>query len=363
MVVRREKATNLSALFDLAFKALLMKRWNNRPVVEITTEAGSVFSSAVALLILKPSMDEITLEALEKMFFRVLPKCVLSDISYDTKQLIMEENDMIWSRVYNSAVKEVERILPEELRPAFSRSIQEADPSVEKLLSMAGLVASDVESWMNHRLFPEFYEEVRLSIEAKKNEILSADDRGAYNLALEILKRLRPMVHSWRWNLRYRHLRTSVADHSFYVVFVTLILAKLMGMEKSRLSETLMKALFHDVPESFTGDIISPTKRRVEGFEDVLKHVEKKILEEKLIPLIPDELKERVLDSCLNPFTGESGRLVRSADLFAGIKECDFEISTGNMQDTFLEARKNMMKELKDLGTLLFFEEAIMEVE
>ncbi len=39
-------------------------------------------------------------------------------------------------------------------------------------------------------------------------------------------------------------------------------------------------AILHDLPEAFTGDVISPTKRKVEGLEEIISEIEKEFVQE-----------------------------------------------------------------------------------
>ncbi|MCA6069567.1 MAG: HD domain-containing protein [Endomicrobium sp.] len=45
-------------------------------------------------------------------------------------------------------------------------------------------------------------------------------------------------------------------------------------------------ALFHDLPEILTKDIVSPVKSSISGLEDIIKQYERKQVDEKILPLI-----------------------------------------------------------------------------
>jgi putative hydrolase of HD superfamily len=49
--------------------------------------------------------------------------------------------------------------------------------------------------------------------------------------------------------------------------------------------------LFHDLPEVFTRDIISPIKESVEGLKDLIKSIESRYLRRNVYSLFPKEIK------------------------------------------------------------------------
>ena len=53
-------------------------------------------------------------------------------------------------------------------------------------------------------------------------------------------------------------------------------------------------ALFHDLPEVLTRDIVSPVKSSVAGIEEIIKEYEKILVEEKLLPLLPASWHEEI---------------------------------------------------------------------
>jgi len=338
----------LTELLALAFKALSMKRWNNKPVLEVATEASNVLFSLIARLLLARHLSEGLLTSLESILLKVLPKCVLSDISYDTKELIFKEAPHKWREVYDSAVEEVLNLTPLALRGRIKTLVTE-ESDADKLNAVASLAAAEVEARTNHQFFPDFYSEVKQSIEQLKQQLLDSQTRGLYNIAVEVLTLLRPMVYAQRWNMHYRHLKTTVADHSFFVVFAAYLMARWRSLEESDVLNVLVRAMFHDVPEAFTGDIISPTKRRVKGFEKIVEKVELRVVSKRLLPLLPEPLKWAVMEAALKPFEGKTGRIVRAADLLGSIVECEFELETGNTQKVFITSKEQMIRELKSL--------------
>ena len=61
-----------------------------------------------------------------------------------------------------------------------------------------------------------------------------------------------------------------------------------IGADDDRLVNNFLCGLFHDLPEVLTRDIISPVKSSVSGLDVLIKDIERKQVDEKILPLLPD---------------------------------------------------------------------------
>lgn len=60
-----------------------------------------------------------------------------------------------------------------------------------------------------------------------------------------------------------RKYNVSVLSHLAIVAYITYFLGIESGYDDARIDTMLEIALFHDIPEAITGDIITPTKKAV----------------------------------------------------------------------------------------------------
>lgn len=67
-----------------------------------------------------------------------------------------------------------------------------------------------------------------------------------------------------------------------------------VGACKKRLENNFYCALFHDLPESLTRDIISPVKYGVEGLNDIICS-EIRLIDEQILPFVPQICKDGYL--------------------------------------------------------------------
>lgn len=111
-----------------------------------------------------------------------------------------------------------------------------------------------------------------------------------------------------RWAQSPRVPETSVMGHMLIVAFLSYLCSLEVKACDNRISNNFFSALFHDLPEVLTRDIISPVKRSVPELEELIKEIEDRQLEEKIFPLLPvswhqdikflirDEFKSKIMD-------------------------------------------------------------------
>ncbi|MGE4385247.1 MAG: HD domain-containing protein [Endomicrobiaceae bacterium] len=91
-----------------------------------------------------------------------------------------------------------------------------------------------------------------------------------------------------RWAQSFRQPKTTVLGHMFVVAIFSYLYSIEMGVSQKRCYNNFFSSLFHDLPEILTKDIVSPIKSSVEGLEDIIKEFEKKQVENRILPLLPE---------------------------------------------------------------------------
>ncbi len=97
-----------------------------------------------------------------------------------------------------------------------------------------------------------------------------------------------------RWANTPRVPETSVLGHMLFVAIMSFFLTKKYKGNNSKLYYNFFAALFHDLPEALTRDIITPVKLGVKGLDKILKEYENMLIEEKILPLVPKNLKKEL---------------------------------------------------------------------
>lgn len=188
-----------------------------------------------------------------------------------------------------------------------------------------------------------------------------------YDFIMEI-ERLRFQT---RWNQTPRVPRTSVLGHSYFVAALTLLMSRDLGCGPQRTYNNFFSALFHDLPEAVTRDIISPVKQATHDLPGIVKKIEDRIVELELLPLMDasfrdeilyftnsefdnrirndsgateivsfDDLRDKYVDDRFMPV---DGKLVRAADHIAAFVEADSSIQYGITSNHLRDGRKNIL--------------------
>ncbi len=193
----------------------------------------------------------------------------------------------------------------------------------------------------------------------------------------DFLLQVESLRFQMRWNQTPRIPHTNVLGHSYYVAALTLLLSREAGISGKRLYNNFFSALFHDLPEAVTRDIISPVKQATDTLPDIVKDVEALFLGKELIPLMDDcfrdeliyftgdEFKNRVIDGGRvkhvtfdelqeqynkPEFSPVDGKLIRVADHIAAFIEADSSIRFGISSGHLVSGRRNIL-ELYPEGT------------
>lgn len=193
----------------------------------------------------------------------------------------------------------------------------------------------------------------------------------------EFLMRIEQLRFQTRWNQTPRVPKTSVLGHCYFVAVLTLLLERESGVSlcRKRFYDNFFCALFHDLPESVTRDIISPVKQATSGLPNIVKNIEEQIVTKELVPLMEDFYKDEVLYFTSDEFANRvridghsvhvswedlnqkynddsyspvDGRLVRIADHYSALLEADLSIKHGITSKHLTFGRDNLLKAYKE---------------
>ncbi|HQD62274.1 MAG TPA: HD domain-containing protein [Defluviitoga sp.] len=338
-------------------------RWNNTPAIIRFTEADNIYNTLLLTLFIFSDEEKTkVVEILHNKIYEAIPKIILSDISLETKNKIEEKGKDIWEKTITQTYKELENTLDKNLSHKLLIKYN-FDQETQNKIRLINLFASRKEALINERVFPEYYEEPRIKNEERISKIIVKDKNIIEEMADELLKISCRLVTMIRWNKNHRNIKSSVSSHSFLVFLIAYILALSVDLDKHEIYEIMACAILHDLPEAFTGDVISPTKRKVEGLEEIISEIEREFVQEWYKSnIILRDITSKFEKYIFYPFQNNYGKFVRTADLLAALIECYLEISTGNQNTYFIESFSRLKQEIEDISPL-DVSEIIKEIE
>lgn len=151
-----------------------------------------------------------------------------------------------------------------------------------------------------------------------------------------------------RWSIARLFHKDSVAEHSFFVAFYALQVARLVNWT-GPYADLTFAALTDDVEETFTSDIISPVKRQIVD-EGALANFVSEQMKQRL-PLI-----EPQLDAIYDSEWGSSiHRIIKVADKVDAALHLIMEQRMGNVviKPMFDDVMENLVVAWHDLGVEL----------
>ncbi len=161
------------------------------------------------------------------------------------------------------------------------------------------------------------------------------------------------MKHIKRWGIMHSIIPDYLSTHSLEVGFLAHSLAiignKYFGKNYD-CDKITVKAIYHDVPEIFTGDIPTPVKYYSKDTKEAYNAVENASLN-KLMEMLPEDFRSEYSE--LFKYTEEEKTLIKAADRISAYIKCLEEESYGSKEfkiagERLLSAVKEMKSEEAD---------------
>ncbi|MBO4440094.1 MAG: HD domain-containing protein [Spirochaetaceae bacterium] len=336
-------------------------------------------------------------------FFELLRKIALCDIKSPVQRMIRKQYPEEYAKLNKWVLEQYKGLITDEwLIKKFQAYIDESSSSEKASGKEASLemrifrAAHKFSTMREFEMIAPVNERSRLQrIEKELNEDIGEylDLRGLQMLVTkqrpyEFLLIIEKLRFQTRWNQTPRVPKTSVLGHSFFVAVLTLLLSRDSGakMCPERLFNNYFSALFHDLPEAVTRDIISPVKQATSGLPSIVKDIEDTIVKNELLPLMEDFYADELLYFTSDEFENRirfadvdirhvsfddlnkkfnegkyapvDGRLVRVSDHIAAFLEADSSINYGITSKHLRDGRRNLVRLYPDGQTINGFDVA-----
>ncbi len=311
------------ALISTIYEAASIQRWNDhiRPSIgfsELDKQAHKmVYAYTLAKCEGDGNYDPLLL--IEGGIFEFLHRVVLTDIKPPIYHSLMKrKGGQINSWVLEQLKGQCEGIgggFYEKMCRYFS------EPSYAKkekqILRAAHYYATDWEFKVIYPMNTETYaiEEVKTEVERGLAECNTFDgfSRFATNPDLQkFLSLIGKLRYQQRWSRAVRMPQTFVMGHMLVVAMLSYFCSVEIGVCRRRVVNNYFSALFHDMPEVLTRDIVSPVKTSVVGLDDIIKEIEDEQMHRVIYPLVPDDIKEELEYYTQDEF---ASRIVRDGDI------------------------------------------------
>lgn len=366
------------------FEGFSIERWNDlvRPF-EIIEMDKSAEKTVLAYIIGK--MEEIRGNPInwDKIiygsFFDLLKKIALCDIKAPVQRMIRDEHPEEFAKLNRWVVDQYRSVISDpDLLEEFSEYV--CGPKDETDVTWRVLRAAHKYSTMRElemiRMVNEPFRTVAIERGINKDIEGFLDLRGlqllfAKQQPWEFLVEVERLRFQTRWNQTPRVPRTSVLGHSYFVAVLTLLMGRDLGLCAERRYNDFFSALFHDLPEAVTRDIISPVKQATDHLPFIVKGIEDRIVERELLPLMDPSFRDELIYFTSNEFENRikdsngktvavsfedlqssyndarhspvDGKLVRAADHISAFVEAWSSINYGISSNHLRDGKRNIL--------------------
>ncbi len=170
-----------------------------------------------------------------------------------------------------------------------------------------------------------------------------------------------------RWSLMRNEHSENLCEHSFEVAVVAHALA-IIGNKRFGKNYNGERAaflgLYHDTPETLTGDMPTPVKYYSEEVRNAYKTVEDNACK-SLVEMLPEEFREDFSSAFIPEKEDEElWKLVKAADKISALIKCIEEKKAGNSE--FVKATEGIKESIEKLDspeTKVFIEEFLPAYE
>ncbi|OQX73557.1 MAG: hydrolase [Campylobacteraceae bacterium 4484_4] len=378
-------------LIESLFTAASIQRWNDYPrMVELVELDKQAHKFIIAYLIASMEEDIDMVALIEAGIFEFLRRVVVTDIRPDVFRKILQKkrreiNEWVMTKLLDQILDIEEGAFLERMQRFF-----EDDEMYKKerfILKAASYLSTRWEFSIIYQTsqFLGDIDEVKKAVEEELEDYY--DLIGVRKIAMnqklarfvDLSGRLR---FQKRWAQTPRLPETSVLGHMLIVALFSYFYSLKIGACEKRKENNFLCALFHDLPEALTRDIITPVKYSVSGLNDIISEYEIQKIETDILPLIPSAIRDQfsyllgiyeegkkdeflnriyrnriIIVDTLRTYNENSdnaidGVALKACDRLAAFIEATLSISHGVKSKELLNGREEILAKLKESGKM-----------
>lgn len=286
-------------LIEHIFKAANISRWNDYPkMVDLVELDKQAHKFIIAYFIAKLEHDVDMRYIIEGGVFEFLSRVVVTDIRPDVFHHIQKTKSVqINSWILTNLEPLIEDIEDGKFLERFKYFQDDKTHQKEKLiLKAASYLATKWEFSIVYQTskFLNGIDELKQQVDEELEDYyeLIGVRKIALNQKLARIVDLSGRLRfQKRWAQTERIPETAVLGHMLVVAIFGYFYSLKVGACDKRLENNFYCALFHDLPESLTRDIISPVKYGIDGLNEIISEYEMRLIEDKILPYVPQSFR------------------------------------------------------------------------
>ncbi len=380
-------------IIDSIFSAASIQRWNDYPrMVDLVELDKQAHKFIIAYFIAKLEEDVNYTHLIEAGIFEFLRRVVVTDIRPDVFRKALKQKGKelnLW--VVNKLAPSLKDIDNGVFLAKFERFL--SDETLYKkerfILKASSYLSTKWEFGIVYQTsqFLNGIDEVKKEVEEEIEDYYELI--GVRKIALN--KKLAKVIDlsgrlrfQKRWAQTPRIPETSVLGHMLTVAIFSYFYSIKVNACEKRVENNFFTALFHDLPEALTRDIISPVKYSVDELSELIAEFEISKIEDDILPNVPDTLKEefkyilglyngkkdeflnkiivdnqvQIVDSLAlyneNRYEAIDGLALKQCDKLSAFVEASLSISHGIKSKELVNGKKQILASLQNIDGVDF---------
>ncbi len=380
-------------IIDCIFSSASIQRWNDYPrMMELVELDKQAHKFIIAYFIAKHEDDVDYTRLIEAGLFEFLRRVVVTDIRPDVFRKALQKkgpelNKWVIEKLTDSLVdidngiflKKFEDFLNDENTYKKERFILKAASYLStrwefNIIYQTSQFLSDIEDVKKEieEEIEDYYELIgvrKIALNKKLAKVIDLSGRLRFQK---------------RWAQTPRVPETSVLGHMLTVAIFGYFYSLDVKACDKRLQNNFFTALFHDLPEALTRDIISPVKYSVDELADIISEYEITKIEDDILPNVPffmqkefsyllglyDGVKDEFLDKIIengtikvvddvhkyndDKYDAIDGLALKQCDKLSAFVEASLSISHGIKSNELLNGKRQIIGGLKEINGVDF---------
>ena len=374
-------------LIEHLFAAASIQRWNDYPrMVELVELDKQAHKFIIAYFMANIEKDVNMVHLIEAGIFEFLRRVVVTDIRPDVfrkalKQKEKEINEWVLSKLGDS-LKDIQN---GKFLARFEEYLKDSNMYKKErfILKAASYLATKWEFSIVYQTsqFLSGIDRVKDAVEEEIEdyyELVSVRKIALNKKISKIIELSGRLRFQKRWAQTPRVPETSVLGHMLIVAILGYFYSLHVEACDARVENNFYCALFHDLPEALTRDIISPVKYSVSGLDDIISEYELKVMDDEIFPYIPQSFlddfkyilglydgkkneflnkikvddKIKVVDDVnrynVNRYKAIDGEALKNCDRISAFIEATLSISHGVKSKELVQGKAHILESLKE---------------
>ena len=374
-------------IIDYIFTSASIQRWNDYPrMVQLVELDKQAHKFIIAYFIAKLETNINYTHLIEAGIFEFLRRVVVTDIRPDVFRKALQKK----SKEINAwVISKLSPSLKDIDKGSFLQKFEEylTNPEMYKkerfILKAASYLATKWEFSIVYQTsqFLNDIEDVKKSVDEEIEDYYELI--GVRKIALN--KKLAKIIDlsgrlrfQKRWAQTPRVPETSVLGHMLTVAIFGYFFSIEVNACDKRLQNNFFTALFHDLPEALTRDIITPVKYCVDELSDIIAEYEIEKIQESILPNIPEilhdefsyilglydgkkeEFENKIYENNIqivedvskynsDKYNAIDGLALKQCDKLSAFVEASLSISHGIKSKELINGKKEILKGLKEI--------------